>query len=232
MYLLTAGLAISMIATSTVSAVGTDSSNATVTFTAPTGSVDPVDPENPENPNTDIPEPGGTNTEQAGPLSLDYISNIDFGSHAISTSEATHQTTTAEPYIQVTDQRGTGEGWNVEAQANSFTFDGENTLPSSTISFLNGGTRSALATPAPGLNPNIVLMTGGDAVNVVTAEPREVDGPISSAEGLGTWVASWLTSYAPDSEVSLYIPQAAASPGTHTSVIDWTLTAGPDAPTP
>ena len=232
-YLLTAGLAVSMIVnTNTVDAVGTDSSNATVEFTAPTDTVDPVDPENPENPNTEITPEDGNNTAQVGPLSLDYISNIDFGSHDISTSSETHATTTSEPYIQVTDRRGTGEGWNVQAVANSFISDGENTLPGSTISFLNGGTNSTSTTAAPVLNPNIELSTGGDAVNVVTAAAREVDGPISSAQGLGTWVASWLTSYAPDSEVSLDIPEAAASPGTHTAVIDWILTAGPEASTP
>lgn len=232
-YLLTAGLAFSMIAnTGVVEAVGTDSSNATVEFTAPTDTVDPVDPENPENPNTEITPDSGNNTEQVGPLSLDYISNVDFGSHDISTSAITHATTTIEPYIQVTDRRGTGEGWNVQAIANSFTSAGENTLPGSTISFLNGGTISTSTTPAPVLNTNIVLSTGGDAVNIVTAAAREVDGPISSAQGLGTWVSSWLTSYAPDSEVSIYIPEAASSPGAHTSVIDWTLTSGPEAPTP
>lgn len=232
-YLLTAGLTVSMLVnTDAVEAVGIDSSNATVEFSAPTDTVDPVDPESPENPNTDITPEDGNNTNQVGPLSLDYISNIDFGSHDISTSAVTLQTGTVEPYIQVSDRRGTGEGWNVQALANSFTSEGINTLPGATISFLNGETNSTSTTAEPVVNENIVLSADGDAVNVVTAAAREVDGPISSAQGLGTWVASWLTSYAPESEVSLYIPEAASSPGTHTAVIDWTLTAGPDAPTP
>lgn len=230
-YLLTAGLAVSMVAnTGTTYAVGTNSSNATVQFNQATGVVDPVDPEAPEEAYPGIPTEDGTVTGQEGPLTLDYISNIDFGSQAVSTAEERIQTSTAAPFIQVSDRRGTGEGWNVQALAHSFTAAGVDTLPGSTISFLNGGTISTSTTAAPIVNPNIVLSTNGDAVNVVTAAAKEVAGPLSSAQGLGTWVSSWLTSYAPGSEVSLYIPEAASSAGTHVAQIDWTLTAGPVAP--
>lgn len=223
-YLLTAGLAFSMIA-NTGQVKSAEQSNATVTFYAPTNTVNPVDPENPGEDNPNVPPEEGT--QQAGPLSLDYISDISFDEHEITTEAESHSTITDEPYVQVTDRRGTGEGWNLQATAHSFTIDGENTLPGSTISFLNGGTLSALSTAAPELNSNIVLSTGGEAEEVMTAAAKEVDGPISSAQGLGTWVASWLTTYAPDSDIILSVPEAASSPGAHTAIIDWTLTNAP-----
>src|SRR5699024_11718832 len=105
----TAGLAVSLIASGTIYAEEPANSNATVNFTAPDDPVGPVDPTDPTQPNTDSPEDNGNITGQNGPLSLDYVSHLDFGNQEISTSEEIYSSETTEPYIQVTDLRGSGE---------------------------------------------------------------------------------------------------------------------------
>ena len=56
-----------------------------------------------------------------GPLSLDYVSSIDFGTQKITMFEKkTYESTSLKPFIQVTDNRGTGAGWKVTAAACSF----------------------------------------------------------------------------------------------------------------
>lgn len=229
-YLLSAGLVLTLTTNlSSTYAVGTDSSEASVQFTAPTDAVNPVDPENPANPYPGDAETDGNNTTQAGPLSLDFISHIDFGDHDISTSEQTYESTTENPFVQVTDRRGTGGGWNVSAAANSFTNGSENTLPGAVITFANGQTNSTSTTPEPAVNENIELSTDGTAVNVVTAAAREDGAALNTAQGLGTWVMTWLTDAAPNENVTLYVPESSATEGNHTAIIDWTLTEGPGA---
>lgn len=248
-YLLSAGLVLSLTSgIDTTYAVGTDSSDASIQFTAPTGSVDPVDPRDPDEayPGDPEDEDEGNNTDQAGPLSLDYISNIDFGEKEITTSEFTYESTTASPFIQISDRRGSGDGWLVTAEATSFngtiienedteeenTISLGETLPGSTISFLNGVAEAPddTTTAEPEVNQIIELSTNGGQVNVANALANEDGEPTANAEGLGLWVISWLTDD-PAAElnenVTLTVPEAAASEGTHTASINWTLTDGP-----
>src|SRR5699024_6648664 len=97
-----------------IEAVGTDSSEANVEFTAPSDAVGPVDPSNPSAAHPDENVRCTANvTCMHGSLSLDYISHIDFGSHDSNTSDETYSSTTYEPFSQVTGRRGTGAGWQV-----------------------------------------------------------------------------------------------------------------------
>lgn len=200
-------------------------SKAKVNFTAPEDVPEILDPETLE-PGT--PEDGNV-TGNKGPLSLDFVSNIDFGTHEISTAAAKYESVSERPYIQVSDRRGTGQGWSVSAQASHFTQDGTDTLEGAVISFLKGEATS----PVQGVNPplvnnNIVLNTGGDSASVVNAEGRSDNAQIGTAQGLGTWIVKWLKGDGETNEkVTLDVPQGAASAGEHTSTITWTLYDGP-----
>ncbi|MFD2829937.1 WxL domain-containing protein [Corticicoccus populi] len=225
-----ATLALGLIAAPTIltANVYAADSNATVEFTAPTDSVDPVDPEDPSQPG-DVDEDDGNITGETGPFTLDYVSHIDFGSHEISPSSQVYNSTTERPYIQVSDRRGTGEGWNVTASASTFNDGSDPSLPGSVISFADGDAISASTTDGPTVNGSIDLATGGDAVQVASAEARESGAALNTAEGLGTWVVRWLSEDTTDTneKVSLNVPEASATEGNHTSTITWTLTSGP-----
>lgn len=204
-------------------------SNANITFTPGEGAppvVDPTDPTLPYEPDpADPTEPQDPPTGETGPLTLDYVSTVDFGEQPIESSTQIYESMTLRPFIQVTDRRGTGEGWNVTAQASSFTSEGEETLPGSVLSFLNGEAVSTSTSAAPTPNPSVVLNAGGSAVNVVTA---------GEDEGLGSWITRWFptTGDTTNDNVMLEVPAGAATAGDHTAVITWTLTAAPGQETP
>lgn len=193
-------------------------SDVTVTFTAGTDPTPPVDPDDPSQPLTPA-EPG---TGEAGPLSIDYVTNITFGTQEISGSQMVYEANELKPFLQVTDKRGTGAGWHVTASASAFSDGTDSTLPGSTLNFNAGEALSANATAAaPTAEDEVALTTDSDVVLVISAA---VD------TGLGTWVDRW---YPTDSgatsnnNVTLTVPAGSATLGTHTATITWTLTDAP-----
>lgn len=197
-----------------VYADGEHNSNATITFTEPDDQVDVLDPTDPSRPLT--PKPGEGKTGDTGPLSLDYVTNLDFGQHDVSIAAKTYTATNEnpQPFTQITDRRSTSTGWTLTVKADNFQNGGAATLPGASLAFKEGKAVSNLTnlTP-PQVNGNINITTGGDAANVAVA---------STGQGRGTWITHWSKD-----KVELTVPQAAATQGAHTSRLTWTLTAGP-----
>ena len=96
-------------------AEGQATSKGDITFTVvpldPTDPSKPVEPADPENPGTG----------QTGPLTLDVVPELPFGTHEIESGTKTYQIDASKndtPYLQVSDRRGVGavgqaQGWNV-----------------------------------------------------------------------------------------------------------------------
>lgn len=193
-------------------------SSATVTFTAGTEPSSPVDPDDPSKPL----DPPGQGTGEAGPLSIDYVPNITFGSQAISASQKVYNATELKPFVQVTDIRGTGAGWNVIAKATAFNDGTSDSLKGSTISFIGGyaiSANSSAAKPTP--STPVVLTTDNTESTVLVA---------SENSGLGTWVDRWYpteTTATSNDNVTLTVPAGTATAKTHTSTITWTLADAP-----
>ncbi|AMB97013.1 WxL domain-containing protein [Aerococcus urinaeequi] len=188
-------------------------SNATVDFTNPSEAPAIVNPDNPdgeplENPNTD-----GEVSGEFGPLTLDYVSNFDFGSQILSSKNESYvATNNRTPFAQVTDVRGTGAGWRLVATLNGFTQEDETSLEGSTISLSNGNvvtTSDTNSVPAPAVTSEITLTTG-ESSDVTVAE---------LTEGRGTWLTVWDN----NQNVVLNVPAASATVGQHTGTITWTL---------
>lgn len=197
-----------------VYAVGSHNSNATITFTEPDDQVDVLDPTDPSK--TLDPQPDEGKTGDTGPLSLDYVTNLDFGTHDVSVAAQTYKATNdnPQPFTQVTDRRSTSTGWTLTVQAANFQSGGANTLPGASLAFKGGEVASNLTgLDQPTVNDPINVTTGGEAANVAIA---------SAGQGRGTWITRWNKD-----NVELTVPQAAATQGTHTSTLTWTLTAGP-----
>lgn len=153
----------------------------------------PVDPEYPEKPVT--PENPGEETQNQGPLSIDLVSNYNFGAIKISGNENTYyakpttltQEGTTEKiqranYIQVTDNRGTGAGWKVMVQQKSALKHTTNnqTIEKTVLTLKNGVSNSVnktdTNTPVPAAD--VKITPDAAAVRVVTAEKDQ---------GIGTW---------------------------------------------
>ena len=196
-------------------------SNATITFTEGEGAPPVLDPEKLDEifqPGVKPGDPSDLPTIESGPLTLDYVSSLDFSQHAIESNTMTYESTILRPFIKVTDRRGTGAGWHVTAQLSEFT-DGKNpSLPGAVI-VLNYGT---VVSPTEGGEPipenPVILNAGGAATLVVSAAENN---------GLGTWITRWFpvnpSSPEFNDSVTLQIPAGAATIGDHSATITWTL---------
>lgn len=195
-----------------------------ITFENPDNEyVPPKDPENPANDLTD----GDGKTNEGTPeslLTLDYVTNLDFATHKVNQAGGTYNTVTQKPFVQVSDRRQTGEGWNLTAQLGNFSIKGNPTLVGSTITFKNANVQ----TPGPGKNEptagEVTLEANGASGRIASAAAKT--GSLSTAQGLGTWLIDWIKDGENDN-VTLTVPANEASEGQHSATITWTLTSGP-----
>ena len=208
-------------------------STADVEYTVNTNPINPTDPTDPGN---EIkPDPENPGTGNAGPLSIDYISNITFGQKVASGNAATYNAAlsrvinkddSAKPvpnYVQVTDNRGTISGWNLAVkQEGQFKNTKGSLLGAAELSLLNGTANSANAVVGaiPSTNKNIALKlnASGNGVNstVMTA---------TSGQGSGTWTTMFGkdTTEGADS-VKLHVPaNTKIEKGAYTTTLVWTL---------
>lgn len=216
---------------SVISAESSGNSDAIVNFTEGTTPPDVVDPTDPDKPidKEDPENPTNPPTENTGPLSMDYVSSVDFGTNQISSKRAVYESTSKKPFIQVSDARGTGSGWDVTASVSNFVNDsGESSLPGAALSFENGEIKTTSDNVSqdnpPTGSQNIVLATDGTPANVMTA---------NNDQGLGTWIERWFPTKQESStnnNVTLAVPAGSASTGTHTAEVTWTLTSAPTQP--
>ncbi|GAB3064288.1 WxL domain-containing protein [Salinicoccus sesuvii] len=221
--LLTA-LLITSLSISSLSAVANAAeSEADITFTEGEETPDVLDPTTPEetyDPDSGTPgDPTNPPTGNSGPLTLDYVSSFEFGSHSIEASTQTYESTTLRPFIQVTDRRGTGAGWNVTAEMSSFTTGEEESvsLPGALLTLSGTSLTTTSSSGAPTVSDTIALSSDGTAASVVSAGENT---------GLGSWLARWFPSTAGatiNDNVELQVPAGAATLGDHTATITWTL---------
>lgn len=234
-------LSLGLISTMLLSAVAVPTaealdSEASVEFVGPSAPADILNPDNPDNENgaTEDQLNEGNTSNEVGALTLDFVSNLNFGTHELSANPETYYAeNTTTPFAQVTDVRGTGEGWRLVASMSSFEQgEGEtatDSLPGATITLENGSNvttaTNGAATPET-LSP-IVLSSDNEVQDITIAEANE---------GLGTWITRWTDSDAEtdfNQSVSLDVPAAVATKGAHNSTITWTLYNAPEVePTP
>lgn len=152
--------------------------------------VDPIDPPLIVEPGPETPPPG-----TPGPLSIDFASNLHFGTQKMSTTNKTYYAGAQEVtsgkgtpdekkyyvplYAQVTDKRGDLTGWNLtlkqEAQFESTTSKKE--LKGAVINFSNA-TINSETDPADMLWPTVTnesfsLTPGGEASKLMSSNPEE-----------------------------------------------------------
>lgn len=206
-------------------------SKAKVMFEANTDITEPVDPENPDPTEpvdpTDPVEPG---TE--GPLSIDYVSNFDFGTQKTSGNAETYTAKPVEitlydeenegekvmraPYAQVTDNRGTHAGWTLTVKQPEQLNNGTADLEGAQIT-IGEGTVTGTPTDKAGVVGKEVILSE-NAQPVFTAA--------NEAKG-GTWVNSFGT--ADEVNVKLSIPAGTKidQDTEYTTDLNWELTDAP-----
>jgi hypothetical protein len=189
----------------------------------------------------EIESPSEGETGMVGPLTIDYITKINFGNQKVSGNDATYFAELAkvklvgidEPketpnYVQITDSRGSNAGWQLQVKQDS-QFQAEDAdgkiseLKGAQLTFANPTLKSSQkgAEFAPeGFGHSFT--PGSEAVTVVNA---------STGKGMGTWhYTLGDTDELGQKSVSLAIPgdTAKVPNAAYKTVLTWTLIDAPE----
>lgn len=204
----------------------TAGSNNTVNFKSGEGDItNPVDPTDPTNPVAPSPidptDPTNPGTGNKGPLSIDYASNIKFGEQKIAGKDMVYSAINKDPFVQVTDTRGTGAGWHLSASASEFqNADKTKTLKGAELSFKNGQVK-ATSDNSVSVNP-----TASDVVFSNTSPQLILNA--KAGEGRGTWLNVWSAAGEKNDNVQLKVLAGSADADTeYTATIVWELADAP-----
>lgn len=202
---------------------------ANIIFTENNETTNPVDPENPgeevtpeKDPDGDDPIAPGTE----GPLSIDYASHINFGEVMISGNAETYYANPVvvtkgdeklerAPYVQITDNRGTKAGWDLQVTQEAEFTNGESELTGSKLS-LKDPIHNSMNSDAGINNQDIVFENKGQAYPVMDAEAG--NGAGTHTNRFGEIVGGKATS------VSLEVPgDLEIVEGKYTTDLKWEL---------
>lgn len=186
-----------------------------------TDPVDPIDPGNPNPPNPiDPTDPENPGTGNEGPLSIDYVSNIEFGTNKISSKAIVYNAKNENPFVQVTDNRGTGAGWTLTAKAGSFqSKDGSKMLKGAELSLKNGTLKTLPDNISEAPINQDVTFVNSDAQIIMTAKKDT---------GRGTWINVYDDVFNNNQKIQLKVLPGTADVNTdYKAKIDWELTDAP-----
>lgn len=191
------------------------------------GSTDETRPVNPINPTDPVKPVRPVNPGTPGPLSIDYVSNLQFSQQKISGKDSVYYAQLDQladkngkvgdypNYVQITDNRGSNAGWKLTvAQTNPF-MNGKNKLDGTVITLMNGVVNgSNLHRPT---DSQAAIKPDGKAVTVMTAK---LDN------GMGTWTDRFgKDNTAAQQSISLFVPaESKKVAGAYKSELTWTLT--------
>lgn len=212
--------------TTSVFAAAVSNANSTnhITFKAGTDVTDPTDPTDPDNPNPTNPidptDPTNPGTGNQGPLSIDYVSNIEFGTQEIGSGTTVYHAKNENPFVQVTDKRGTGSGWNLTAKATAFkSTDGTKVLTGAELTFQNGVLKKKTSNISGAPANSDVTFSNADAQMMINAE---------ADTGRGTWLDVFSGNLDDNENVQLKVLSGTADADVeYTSTISWELADAP-----
>lgn len=211
---------------------GSTTSKGDVTFEK---NLEPSTPQDPDTNNPVEPTDPEVTPPTSGPLSIDYISTLHFGTQKISGNDEvyyaqmdklkdtkTGETVEKPNYVQVTDNRGSNAGWKLTVVQDGQFKNGESELKGATLQFksptMKSSKKSDANTPAASemtLNPD-----GKTSVDAITAKANQ---------GMGTWFDTFGTDVeAAAKSISLSVPgDTAKTEGKYSTSLTWTLTDTP-----
>ncbi|WP_285141892.1 WxL domain-containing protein [Lactococcus petauri] len=204
----------------------------TISYVTDDSSVNPIDPmdPDPEKPITPT-DPDDHERPTAGPLSIDYVSNLRFGEQKTTGTDMIYhaqldeiidsegETISRPNFVQVTDKRGSNAGWHLTVTQDGQFKSGANELAGAVLTLDN----ATLSTPNGGIEPTAsqaIALTPGSASDVLDAKEDQ---------GTGTW----LNRFGADEEegkssVTLSVPgKTKKVQGEYKTSLTWTLTDTP-----
>ncbi|KRN57032.1 WxL domain-containing protein [Carnobacterium divergens] len=195
-----------------------------IVFEAGEEVTNPIDPTNPDNPNPSDPidptDPTNPGTGNEGSLTIDYVSNIEFGTQKTASGTMIYHAQNEHPFVQVTDKRGTGAGWNLTAKATEFkSAAGSKVLKGAELTFKNGVLKTQTENISPAPQNKDVTFSNSDAHVMMNAKEDT---------GRGTWVDVFSGKLNDNENVQLKVlPGTADTNVDYTATINWELTDAP-----
>lgn len=187
--------------------------------------IDPLDP--PTIPGI-IDEGIKPGTNQPGPLSIDAVSNFQFGARKLGQEgSSVIKASPIEPAtklgVQVTDDRGQDLGWNLKVKASKFMSVGTETsfeLEGAAIT-IPEGTLTSKSGVSPSLKPTAYALT-------LNEEPQKIMGA-TTTQGRSSWL-NYFTGVdgADTNPVTLHVPSGNKA-ASYKSTLTWTLEDAPGA---
>ena len=156
-------------------------------------------------------------TFEAGSLTIGSAPILNFGTNNISSAVDTIEATTVSEPVQVSDLRGSGEGWNLNVSLSPFIHsDG-------TTETLQGASIQIDKSTVSGANETVGNTPTVPADLEITADNTET--PVFIAEtghGMGVWEIEWEAT-----DVDLIVYPGTAHIGTNTATLTWSLQTAP-----
>ncbi|MCO6018970.1 cell surface protein [Carnobacterium divergens] len=208
-----------------VSAASPGISDSKIDFLAGDGVVTPpVNPKEPDNlilPSPiDSSDPENEGTGQIGPLSVDYVSNLKFGKQKISGKTVAYKALNADPFVQVTDLRGSGDGWRLSAKMSRFINENNHELKGATLSMQSSIVKA-------GSTSNISLSPVSSDIVFDNQESKPVIIATNKG-GRGTWLNVWSGADQANESIQLNVLAGTPEANTeYTSSITWELEDAP-----
>lgn len=179
-------------------------SHAHMTLVPGDDSTDPTEPLDPSDPNGE--------TGNTGPLTIDYITPLEFGEHHISGGSTIYTTVSEKPNVQITDNRGEGKGWSLQVTSSPFvdSTDNKKILKGAVLTLPEGNMKTTIGNiSTPPKSKEVVLSTDKESTDtLMTADENS---------GMGTW-----ENLLDASKVTVNVP-AGNFAGDYTSTLTWTL---------
>ncbi|MBC1403149.1 WxL domain-containing protein [Listeria booriae] len=201
-----------------VSAAEASSATSEASITLSGGSTTPTPIDSGETINSE----DGEVTGNSGPLSIDYVPNFIFGDVSIGGGTTKVVDQNSNPFVQVSDHRGTGAGWSLKLAATPFInndVEGEELL----------GTEITLKNMIPeAVDANNV--SGAPTTNEQTFGTSDMSSKVimnaKGSDGMGSWKGKFQTLEGENS-VELTIPTGNKM-GSYTSTLTWSLSDAPE----
>lgn len=161
-------------------------------------------------------EPDG-GTGNAGPLTIDNVTPLEFGEHELNGGKVEYITVSKSPNVQVSDNRGEGQGWTLQVTSTPFKDINDDTkiLKGAVVSLPEGTMKTTAGNVSEKPTPKAVVLDTDSPTTqtIMTAEQKK---------GMGTWVDLFDAS-----QVKIAVPGGNYA-GEYVSTLTWTLL---DAPT-
>lgn len=178
--------------------------------------VTPVDPDEPSKPypGDSVDEGNVTGTGSRGQLTIDFVSNLKFGSITTKSESINTTALNERAMVQVTDRRATAAGWSLQVTPSPLQNGQQSLTTSLTLGSIQLEPGENNVSAAPSI-VNTGELTPGIANNVVVAQPET---------GLGTWLVVLNRGNTP---TRLQVHDLKPNTGNYTGTMAWSLMNAP-----